>query len=163
MLHQNKCLRGLRLRVIALLSHNAKKSGNDHAIVSAFLIPLFNGKDTYGLEPEILHAIEQAKPFFELAKKKAISAQLIDDAPSDLPNTSYLFADAQFWHWIRQLTAALVFDVTKTFIDSVSWDELPAWSPHRIQSDNNKPMEFEKVSTLLLETDGIKKSFEELN
>jgi hypothetical protein len=142
--------------------HNARKSGNDHAIVSAFLIPLLNGRDVYKLEPEIERAITLAMPSFDLAKKKTMSAQIIKNSSSDLPKTSYLSADALFWHWMRQLTAALIFDATETFIEGVNWNELPAWSPHRIQSENNEPMEFEKAASLLQEKDDIKKKLEEL-
>src|SRR6185436_800474 len=106
----------------------------DQAIVSAFLLPLFSGKDLYQLELEIVYAIQLAMPSFERAKKKALSMKLIDDPFLDLPNTSYLSADAKFWQWIRQLTAALVFDATEIFVGNVNWDETMAWSPHRIQS-----------------------------
>jgi hypothetical protein len=142
--------------------HNTKKSGDDQAIISSFLIPLRNGKDVYKLEPEIEQAIKAATPSFERAKKKAISAQLINNQPADIPNTSYLSADAKFWHWMRQLTAALVFDATETFNDSVNWEELPAWSPHRIPSAKNEPMELDKFLALFQEKEKKEKGFQEL-
>ena len=150
------------LTVPSCNGHNAKKSGDDQAIISSFLIPLLNGKNVYKLEPEIEKAIKEAMQSFERAKKKTISAPLVKNAPPNLPNTSYLSSDAKFRSWIKQLTAALIFDATGTFIPGLNWDEVDTWSPHRIQSANNESIEFDKIVTLFQEKDDLKKGLEEL-
>jgi hypothetical protein len=145
--------------------HNSKKSGNDQAIVSAFLLSLRNGEDTYELEPEITRAIKLAPPSFELAKRKAISAPLLSNPPeqlADLPNTTYISPDAKILSWVRQLSAALVFDSTRTVINDFNWDKIIVWSPDWIRSEKNEPMELNRVVTVLQEHRDIKKGLDDL-
>jgi len=116
--------------------HNSQKCADDQAVVSAFLIPLSNcldkcGPDKHSLEPDVVRAILVARPSFVRAKRKARSRPLFRGprgAPSDLPDVCYLDRSVDLYAWIRQLTAALVFDGTLAFDPTIAWDEAIAWS-----------------------------------
>jgi hypothetical protein len=106
--------------------HNTRKSGNDQAIVSACLLALYNGSERYSVEADITKAIETAKPSFVRAKRKAVSAPLISNPPEDLvdlPNVAHLAASADIRSWVRQLTAALVYDANQAFDPNIKWNE----------------------------------------
>jgi hypothetical protein len=146
--------------------HNTKKSGNDQAIVSAFLLSLRNGDGVYSLESDIKYAIELATPSFERAKRKAISAPLVNNPPdylANLPNTTYISPDAQIMFWIKQLTAALVFDATRIIPKDKQWNkDVIVWSPNWIRSAKNEPMELDDVIAVLENHQDIKKGLEDL-
>jgi len=106
--------------------HNSAKGGSDQAIVSAFLIPLYNGIGRYSLEGEVLKAIKVAEPSFERAKRRAVNSALLKNPPEalkDLPNLAYLVPSIDIGAWIRQLTAALVYDGTQVFDPTIGWSE----------------------------------------
>jgi hypothetical protein len=108
--------------------HNSAKSHLDQAIVSAFIIPLFNGMDHYSLEDDVKKAINEAKAHFQYVKKLAYSSQVISDLSDEikLPEVSYLKVDLTVW--MRQITAALIYDASQAFDTTVTWENLPAWS-----------------------------------
>jgi hypothetical protein len=141
-----------RITVPACDEHNNHKSGNDQAIVSAFLLSLHNGSERYSLDEDVLKAIENAKPSFVRAKRKITSTALLSDPPSnlvDLPNLAHLSPAANIRSWVRQLTAALVYDANETYDPNIKWDEAVAWSPHWIGSDVPSPIESKQVVSIL--------------
>lgn len=145
--------------------HNTKKSGNDQAIVSAFLIALRNGSERWSLEPEVKVAIQRALPSFERAKRKAIDIPLISDQPkytANLPNVSHIAPSASIRSWARQLTAALVYDVANEFVASVVWDTAIAWSPNFVESNEASPMQFSHVVSVLTKKEETKESLDSL-
>jgi hypothetical protein len=140
------------ITVPACEKHNSSKGGSDQAIVSAFLIPLYNGREDYDLEDEILRAIESAKPAFPRTKRRAVDSPLFNDAPEefkDLPNLAYLIPDMDIKGWVRQLTAALLYDATQRVDDTIKWNEAIAWSPDWVEASEPTSITFEDaVSTL---------------
>lgn len=132
--------------------HNSSKGGSDQAIVSAFLVPLYNGREDYDLEDEILRAIELAKSSFPRTKRRAIDSPLFNDGPQelrDLPNLAYLIPEMDIKGWIRQLTAALVYDAIQNFDDTITWNDVNPWSPDWVEASGPTSVTFEEsVSTL---------------
>jgi hypothetical protein len=117
--------------------HNCKKSGNDHAIVSAFLISLANHPTQYSRGGDVKKAIELAQPSFERAKRKAINRPLIVNATkaiAKLPNVAYLTASANIYNWMRMLSAVLIWDALKGRDDSIEWKKVVVESPDFMQS-----------------------------
>lgn len=141
------------ITVPACEKHNSSKGGNDQAIVSMFLIPLYNGRETYDLEDEILRAIELAEGAFPRTKRRAINSPLFNDAPEefkDLPNVAYLIPDVDIKGWVRQLTAALLYDAIQSIDSTIKWNEAISWSPDWVEASDPTAVTFEEtVSTLI--------------
>jgi hypothetical protein len=145
--------------------HNTEKSGNDQAIVNAFLIALRNGSERWPLEPEIKDAISRALPSFELTKRKAVDMPLITDPPvciADFPNVSHIAPSASIRSWVRQLTAALVYKAANEYKASMVWDTVIAWSPNLVESDEASPMQFSQVVSVLTKKEETKESLDSL-
>ena len=112
--------------------HNSKKCGHDQAIVSALLIPLHTGRNKYPLEPEIIEAIEFAKPSFERTKRFAVQSPFLKDPPiglEDLPDLAHLEPSINVASWVRQLTAGLVYSKIELSSTTISWLRATTWSP----------------------------------
>ena len=136
------------IKVPSCNEHNTAKCASDQAIVSAFLLALRSGSESYRLEAEIIKAIEKAEPSFVRAKRKAVSAPLISNPPeclAGLPPVAHLAASADIRSWVRQLTAALVYDASKAFDPHIKWNKAIAWSPNWIESDKPSPIELSHV------------------
>jgi hypothetical protein len=132
--------------------HNSAKGGSDQAIVSAFLTPLHNSIGRYSLEDEVLEAIRVAVPSFERAKRRAVNSSLLKNPPEalqDLPNLAYLVPSINIGAWIRQLTAALVYDGTQVFDSTVGWPGTIAWSPDWVAAEGPASLELEQAISLL--------------
>ena len=132
--------------------HNSKKSGNDQAIVSALVFPyysmLINDYITDQLTPERLKAIEEIKPAFERVKRKVMSMPFLLDPPKglvDLPNTSYIAASAEIRGWIRQLSAALLFDGTQAYDETINWGDAGVWSAEFYSAPAPMPLDTDYV------------------
>lgn len=133
-------------------AHNSSKGGADQAIVSAFLVPLYNGIGRFSLEGEILEAIKVAEPSFERAKRKAINSPLLKNPPralKDLPNLAYLVPSIDIRAWIRQLTAAVVYDGTQVFDPTIQWSEVIAWSPDWLAAEAPASLEIGQATSIL--------------
>jgi hypothetical protein len=139
--------------------HNSKKSGDDQAIVSAFLMPLRNGSERYPLESEVKLAIENARPSFERAKRKAVNAPLLSDLPENLasyPNVAHIAPSANIRTWVRQLTAALVYDAAQVRDSSIKWGEVIAWSPNFIEANEPIPLTYNRAVSMFTKQTEIK-------
>lgn len=140
------------ITVPACEKHNSSKGGSDQAIVSAFLVPLYNGRKKYNLEPEILKAMELAKPAFLRTKRRAIDSPLFNDPPEefkDLPNLAYIVPEMDIKSWIRQLTAALVYDAIQAIDPTIEWKDAIPWSPDFVEARKPGDVTFENgVSSL---------------
>jgi hypothetical protein len=121
--------------------------------------------EKYPLESEIQLAIEQATPSFERAKRKAIDTPLLSDPPEhlvNLPNTAHIAPSSNIRVWVRQLTAALVYDAAKVRDSSIDWDSTFAWSPHFIAANEPLPLTSNYVGTMLVKQAEMKAQFEGL-
>lgn len=146
--------------------HNSAKGGNDQAIVSFLLIPLANGLERYPQEQPIKAAIELARPSFERAKRKALNIPLLKDAPegvADLPNVSYLQPSVNVKEWLKQLTAALVYNALQRWDSTLKWDEAAVWSPHCIGSADSSSLFLKDVLSVIKEKRALKKRLKELS
>ena len=132
--------------------HNSSKGGADQAIVSAFLIPLHNGIGRYPLEDRVLKAIQIAQPSFERAKRRAVNSPLLKSPPEalkDLPNLAYLVPSTNIGGWIRQLTAALVYNAVQAFDLTIKWPEAIVWSPDWVAAEGPASLELEQAISIL--------------
>lgn len=140
------------ITVPACKKHNSCKGGSDQAIVSSFLVPLYNGREKYNLEPEILKAIEQAKSAFIRTKRRAIDSPLFNDTPEefkDLPNLAYIVPEMDIKSWVRQLTAALVCDAIQDIDYTIKWEDAMSWSPDFIEASKPESLRFENGVSIL--------------
>lgn len=117
-----------RITVPSCDAHNMGKSGEDQAILSGLLIPLDNGvrEHSWKLEADVAKALNVGKSSFVRAKRKAFSSSILNNPPGKLSDVSYMAFDTQAW--IRQLTAALVFDGIEGFDPTIDWENAPMWS-----------------------------------
>ena len=157
-----------RITVPSCDEHNTQKGGKDQAIVHAFLMSLENlrrSKENYKfLEyTQVIQAIEHAKEDFHFTKKLVSSKPILDGdhAFTDLPNLAYLSHAAEITQWMRQLTAALVFDANKQNNTNANWQEamiisFDIWdlkdpiTPHQILQQYEDSVEFRRYYDSLL-------------
>lgn len=131
--------------------HNSKKGGFDQAIVSAFLLPLSNSVGRYTLEKDVLEAIQVVQSSFERTKRRAIDSPLLKNPPKslkELPNLAYLVPEIDISSWVRQLTAALVYDAVHAFDPTIIWNDTVVWSPDWVAAKGPSSLEFEQVISL---------------
>jgi hypothetical protein len=146
--------------------HNSAKGGSDQAIVSAFLIPLHNGIGRYSLEDEVLEAIRVAEPSFERAKRRAIDSSPLKNPPEalkDLPNLAYLVPSMNIGAWVRQLTAALVYDSARVFDSTIGWPGAIAWSPNWVAAEGPASLQLEQAISILEKHMEIQRRLEQLS
>ena len=136
--------------------HNTAKGGDDQAIVSAFLIPLHNGIKKYRLNKkkrDVIVAINAAKSSFIRAKHRAIDSPLLKKDPhrkyKKLPNLAYLIPDINIKHWIRQLTAALVYDASKFYDSTIGWENIKVWSPDWVKTKGPATLSLNQAAFIL--------------
>jgi len=67
------------------------------------------------------------------------------------PYVSHIAPSANIRLWVKQLTAALIYDAGERSDSIVNWDEVSVWSPDLIPEDNASPLPVERVLPILLE------------
>lgn len=147
-------------------AHNSSKAGDDQAIVSAFLIPLCNGMDSYSWEDDVISAIQTAQSSFERAKRRAVDIPLLKNPPQalkDLPNVAYLVPSIHIRDWIRLLTAGLVYDAVQGFDSTINWPEIIVWSPDWIAAKEPASLDLEQVISMMKKQNEIHLPLEQLN
>jgi hypothetical protein len=138
--------------------HNSKKSGDDQAVISAFLLPLHLGEKRYPLEPEIEKAIDVAFPAFERVKRNVVRAPFLIDPPShlwNLPDLAYLSKKVRIHNWIRQLSAGIIYSGIGINSRSMKWSESKVWSPDWFSSADSVPLEYEYVENSIQENQAL--------
>ena len=152
-----------RITVPSCRIHNTIKGMQDQAIVSGLLLPLYNAKNKYPLEEEVIQAIEAALPSFERAKHNAISSPFLNNPPldlEDLPDVSFLSSAIDVATWGRQLTAALVCDALGWLASSsIRWSKADVWSPDRYGTGtpDPKPFDYSQAVQAVIEHQNRKK------
>jgi hypothetical protein len=147
-------------------AHNNSKGGADQAIVSAFLIPLYNGIGKYPLEGDVLSAVQLAQSSFERTKRKAVNTPLLKNPPQALkylPNVAYLVPSINIGTWIRQLTAGLVYDGAQSFDSTINWPKIIVRSPDWIAANEPESLELEQVISVMRKQDRDQSALEQLN
>jgi hypothetical protein len=126
-----------KITVPACTAHNNAK--DDQAITSAFVIPLLEGTKHSGwkLEPEVDKAIKIAKTSFEPVKRETFAASLVSDPPQPMPKVSYSTANLRLW--MKQLTAALMYDGIQEHDSSINWNDAIAWSNNWVDASAPNP------------------------
>jgi hypothetical protein len=115
--------------------HNTSKSEADDAIIKAMLISLHNTAHLCpNRKPDIIKAIEAAKSYFPQVRKTVTTHRIIGTPPEELDaKLAHLAPSINIRQWMRQLTAALVFNAIRGFDPIIQWDEAlvssPQWIP----------------------------------
>jgi hypothetical protein len=151
-----------RITVPSCEDHNSRKGGRDQAIVNAMLSPLRNMLQTWGhdrskVTSDVEKAIREAGPSVERTKQSAFSKPLFIDPPEqlgELPDMAYLVGAARIGEWVRQLTAALVFDATRPERVEIDWPGTLAWSPTWIPSPEGSSLPFQNAFVELAVVNG---------
>jgi len=123
--------------------HNCSKGGNDQAIVNVLLTSLKNlcesdRKYNIASNKDIQHAIKNASSSFERTKNRIINKPFLDDMPNNwkhLPNVGFLKRPIKIKDWIKNLTAAFIYDGINDYDDSIDWDKIDCWSPEYVDSE----------------------------
>lgn len=140
--------------------HNSSKGGNDRAIINALILPLYNTKDKSSFEEDIKIAINNNTTSFEKTKYKAIESPLIKDITGDygdLPELAYLVPSVNMLLWIKELTAAVVWDGIKKYDQTINWNNVGAWSPDWIVSDGPTTLELDQAIAIMKELKQMEK------
>jgi hypothetical protein len=129
--------------------HNSYKSGDDQSIYSAMIQSLDNMQTKNGsisnLSPEVQKAIETAKSSFSYTKNRVKNVDLFEGSglENELPKVAHL--QGKIDNWIKQVTAVLVWDATKSFEKIIDWDKAIVRSPHWLPFDLPEPPNSEEV------------------
>lgn len=110
--------------------HNGSMSGQDQAFVAGFIKSLEAGN--YLLTPNVQTAIayESKKSTFATTNKTAQLKQLIRNpskALASLPDVTYITYSPV--DWVIKITAALVYDATGKYENSINWNEVAYFNP----------------------------------
>jgi hypothetical protein len=130
-------------------NHNGKKSGRDQAIIHGYFISLLGYQEN--LEPAVRKAILGAMNGFKYTKKVAIQAYLFRNPPDylqGLPKIAYLTKENKIHEWIKQLTAAIIFDATKKYDPSIHWENLQIFSPNWVSAQSAQGIDLDKAKGL---------------
>jgi hypothetical protein len=130
-------------------AHNGKKSGRDQAIIHGFFISLLGYQRN--LEPAVHKAILGAKNGFEYTKKAAVKACLIRNPPvnvQELPKIAYLTKENKIYDWIRQLSAAIIYDAINKYDPSIPWENLRIFSQNWVPAQSANGLDLDKTIEL---------------
>ncbi len=121
---------GHKIKVPSCEVHNNHKSQDDTAILRAMLISLDNVSKLGNIDPDVQIAVQYAKPYFYEVKKLVGANVILDQPPDqlDIP-LAHLSPSIDIFEWMRQLTGALIYHVTKAYDDDVDWRRAGVWSP----------------------------------
>ena len=119
-----------RITVPSCPVHNTNKGDRDAAILRGMLISLDVKPDRDSLNPDVLKAIEDARPYFHEVKRQVTVGPAIKNPPKELDTSAaYLLnSRADIDSWIRQLTAGLVYSALGRKVPSFRWDEARVFS-----------------------------------
>ena len=134
-------------------AHNSEKA--DQAILYALLITLDNWLQSgRKVTPDVQRALDVARPSFPQVKRKAFSAPLFADPPqhlTDIPNVAYIIPDAKLSVWMKQLTAAMVFDAVRSYDSEIDWHQATVWSPDHFSTATPTPFTFEDARAIAMQ------------
>jgi len=139
-----------RITVPSCDTHNGKKSGRDQAIIHGYFKSLLGYQEN--LEAEVKKAILGAMDGFKYTKKTAVPSHLIKDPPTNLqalPKIAYLTKENEIHNWIRQLSAAVVFDATKRYNPSIFWSKLQIFSPNWVPAESAQGIDLDQAIEIL--------------
>lgn len=139
-----------RITVPSCIAHNGEKSGRDQAIIHGFFKSLLDFQED--LEPEVYKAILGATNGFKYSKRRAVLAHLIKDPHKNLqaqPKIAYLTKENKIHNWIKQLSAAIIFDAIKRYDPSIIWDNLQTFSPNFVPAKSAQGIDQDQVNEML--------------
>lgn len=131
------------ITVPACAQHNTEKSGSDQAIVHGLLLTLEQSMGAWPRSEEVTRALEAAERGFSSTKRNAFPAPLLDDPDgkyAGLPDVGFVRPCVGASDWIRQLTAALVYDGAQAFDSTIRWAEVAPFSPSLIGCEEPTPL-----------------------
>lgn len=155
------------ITVPSCIDHNCSKSGEDQAIVYALLSPLknylrSNVKNKIKLTRDIKRAIKKAESSFKRTKRNVINTPFLEKTPGTvqrIPDVSFLKKPMNISNWIKNLTAAIIYDGVQYFDSNIKWSNIKCWSAEYLSSKVSKT-DNDKIN-LLVQHKEVKKSFED--
>jgi hypothetical protein len=125
------------IKVFSCAQHNDGKSYDDEVVIKGMMISLDQTAHRYpARSPRVLRAINFAKPYFGQVRNHVGTGKLMTDAPPDLDlSVAHFKGPAPVASWMRQLTAALVYDANEGFDPAIKWDEARVWSSGWVPDD----------------------------
>jgi hypothetical protein len=152
-----------KVTVYSCNQHNTSKSGSDEAIIKAMLISLSNTSYLYpNRSSEIKKAIEVAEPYFHRLKSVITTHPIMENPPDNLgAKLAHLPPQIDIRQWMRQLTAALVYNAIRQYDPAIRWDEALVESPYWIPAKPG-PIETGRLTDLLRKSFAKESEFESL-
>ena len=130
------------ITVPSCIKHNCSKGDEDQTIVYALLSSLnnyliSNNKNKSKLHKDVRKAIRLANSSFVFTKNRVIKKQFLVEIPGGAkhnPEVSFLKAPMNVCNWIKNLTAAIIYDGVQYFDSSIDWRNIENWSAEYINS-----------------------------
>jgi hypothetical protein len=114
-----------KIKVPSCDEHNGEKSGIDNKVIKAILIALKAAAGRYSIGPDALMAIGIAEAHFAQVRKDVQNVSKM----KGMPDFTYVAGFKEIEEWMRQLTAALIYHVTRKYDAGNRFDKAIVFSP----------------------------------
>ena len=114
------------ITVPACSEHNCAKGGQDQAIIAVLLTSIKNYS-----EKSTKHRLQLGRDVnIAIRKTKFLVSLYLDDMPEKLKavtDLGFIKSQMNIKNWIKNLTAAIIYDGVKYYESGIDWDKTDAW------------------------------------
>lgn len=144
--------------------HNSSKSGEDQAIISAFVQSLDNlFKHGTRLSSNVVKGIRVTRSSYTRTKKKVRNVPFVDSVMGMYRNLAPMaYYQGQVEIWIVHLTAALVFDGTGFYNSAIDWSTSRVWSPDWIKGNRDQLLTIDNAKMHFIKNNAFNAEFNKL-
>lgn len=144
-----------KIKVPSCELHNGQKSGSDSAVIKGMLIALDTVAYKYPPTSDTAKAINFAKQQFPQVKRQIKNINKIDGYPS----LTHFDSAIKTNDWMKQLTAALIYDALKKYDLKNKFEEAIVFCPTWVSGESTIELEqiFETLKIQKLQEDSLKK------
>lgn len=135
--------------------HNGQKSGRDTAVIKGMLIALDTVAYKYPPKSDAAKAINLAKLQFSQVKRQIKNINKIEGFPS----LTHFDSSIKTEDWMKQLTAALVYDAVRKYDSRINFDEAIVFCPTWVRGEPTIELEriIETLKVQKLQDDSLQK------
>ena len=144
-----------KIKVPSCDLHNGQKSGRDNSVIKGMLIALDTVAHKYPPKSDAAKAINLAKLQFSQVKRQIKNVNKIEGQPS----LTHFDSSIKTEDWMKQLTAALVYDAIKKYDSENKFDEAIVFCPTWISGGQTIELEhiIETLKIQNLQEDSLRK------
>jgi len=123
-----------KFKVPSCDKHNTDKSGSDNAVIKAMLIAMDTVAHKYPPKENVAEAIRQTKSHFSQVKRQVSNINKFTNQPP----LTHVASQVQMENWIRQLTAAIIYNAIRRYDPGNGFDQAIVFSPNWVSGKPTK-------------------------